>query len=819
MDTPTNENELIVSSPETELIVSLPLVPVKRTVLFPETLVPFTIGRPRSMAAVEAAMDTEEKALLMVTQRDSEKEEPGFDDLFLIGTKAVIKQMGKTSEGHLQVLAQGIERMVLLKLEQSEPHMVVRARRLPITIESDPELEALHRELLNLIGQLPELLTTQGVTELVSVLRAEKDPLLVAYRLVSLLNLNVDRLQGLLEQSDPKEVLRKVYGALAHELHILKLRHEIASQAQAEIGKSQREYFLRQQLKEIQQELGELETEALDGDVGELKTRIEEADLPEIVLKEATRELKRLIKLPPASPDHQVIRSYLELVLELPWNTVTEDHLDLAHVRSVLDEDHYGIQDVKERILEHLAVLKLNPAAKAPILCLVGPPGVGKTSLGQSIARALERKFERLSLGGLHDEAELRGHRRTYVGAMPGRLIQALRRAGAKNPILMLDEVDKVGQDFRGDPASALLEILDPEQNHTFRDNYLDLPFDLSKVMFITTANSLETISRPLMDRMEIIRLAGYSHQEKLEIANRYLWPRRVKDAGLQDKPLTLEAEVIPQIIKRYTREAGVRQLEQMLGKLTRKVALRLADTPPEEPDTALTIQQTELSDWLGIEKYMPEEARKTLPLGVATGLAWTEAGGDVLYVESTLLPGGSDLTITGQLGEVMQESAQAARSYLWSRAESFGLDIAIFKRNGMHIHVPEGAIPKDGPSAGVTMASAMASLLLRIPVRKDTAMTGEISLSGLVLPVGGIKEKLLAAHRMGLRRIMLPKANEKDLPDVPEAVRNELSLIFVETIEEALEAGLTQPIPTNSGNKTVQPAPSSSQANNPVMH
>jgi ATP-dependent Lon protease len=768
---------------------------------------------------VEAAMNTEEKSLLMVTQRDSEKEEPGFDDLFLIGTKAVLKQMGKTAEGHLQVLAQGIERMVLLKLEQAEPHMMVRARRLPITIESDSELEALHRELLNLVGQLPELLTTQGVTELVSVLRAEKDPLLVAYRLVSLLNLNVERLQGILEQSDPKEVLRKVYGALAHELHILKLRHEIASQAQAEIGKSQREYFLRQQLKEIQQELGELESEALDGDVGELKTRIEEADLPEIVLKEATRELKRLVKLPPASPDHQVIRSYLELVLELPWNTVTEDHLDLTHVRSVLDADHYGIQDVKERILEHLAVLKLNPAAKSPILCLVGPPGVGKTSLGQSIARALERKFERLSLGGLHDEAELRGHRRTYVGAMPGRLIQALRRAGAKNPILMLDEVDKVGQDFRGDPASALLEILDPEQNHTFRDNYLDLPFDLSKVMFITTANSLENISRPLMDRMEIIRLAGYSHQEKLEIANRYLWPRRLEEAGLQDKPLTLKEDVIPHIIKRYTREAGVRQLEQMLGKLTRKVALRLADTPQDEPAPTLTIQQAELSDWLGIEKYMPEEARKTLPVGVATGLAWTEAGGDVLYVESTLLPGGSDLTITGQLGEVMQESAQAARSYLWSRAESFGLDIATFKRNGMHIHVPEGAIPKDGPSAGVTMATAMASLLLRIPVRKDTAMTGEISLSGLVLPVGGIKEKLLAAHRMGLRRIMLPKANEKDLPDVPEAVRSELSLIFVETIEEALEAGLTQPIPTHGGNKAVGPTPSIPQAKNPVMH
>ena len=771
------------------------------------------------MAAVEAAMNTEEKALLMVTQRDSEKEEPDFDDLFLIGTKAVLKQMGKTAEGHLQVLAQGIERMVLLKLEQAEPHMIVRARRLPISIESDPELEALHRELLNLVGQLPELLTTQGVTELVSVLRAEKDPLLVAYRLVSLLNLNVDRLQGLLEQSDPKEVLRKVYGALAHELHILKLRHEIASQAQAEIGKSQREYFLRQQLKEIQQELGELESEALDGDVGELKTRIEEAALPEIVLKEATRELKRLVKLPPASPDHQVIRSYLELVLELPWNTVTEDHLELTHVRSILDKDHYGIQDVKERILEHLAVLKLNPAAKSPILCLVGPPGVGKTSLGQSIAWALERKFERLSLGGLHDEAELRGHRRTYVGAMPGRLIQALRRAGAKNPILMLDEVDKVGQDFRGDPASALLEILDPEQNHTFRDNYLDLPFDLSKVMFITTANSLENISRPLLDRMEIIRLAGYSHQEKLEIAKRYLWPRRLEEAGLQDKPLTLDEDVIPHIIKRYTREAGVRQLEQMLGKLTRKVALRMADTSQDDQDTPLPIQQAELTDWLGIEKFMPEEARKTLPLGVATGLAWTEAGGDVLYVESTLLPGGSDLTITGQLGEVMQESAHAARSYLWSRAESFGLDSATFKRNGIHVHVPEGAIPKDGPSAGVTMATAMASLLLRIPARKDTAMTGEISLSGLVLPVGGIKEKLLAAHRIGLRRIMLPKANEKDLQDVPEAVRNELSLIFVETIEEALEAALTQPILTNKESKSVRSTQPIPQTKNPVMH
>lgn len=775
-----------------ELIVTLPVVPVKRTVLFPETLVPFTIGRSRSVAAVEAAMNSEDKAILMVTQRDSEMEDPGFEDLFQIGTKAVIKQMGKTPEGHSQILAQGIERIVLLKLEQTDPHLMGRARKLPLPVETDPELEALHREVLDLIGQLPELLSTQGVAELVSVLRAEKNPLSVAYRLVSLLNLNVERLQGLLEQSDAKEVLRQVYGALAHELQILKLRHEIASQAQAEFGKSQREYFLRQQLKEIQQELGEMETQPEDGEIGELRTRIEDANLPEDVQKEAQRELKRLVKLPPAAPDHQVIRSYLELILELPWNTETEDHVDISHVRTVLDEDHYGIQDVKERILEHLAVLQLNPSAKAPILCLVGPPGVGKTSLGQSIARALNRKFERLSLGGLHDEAELRGHRRTYVGAMPGRLIQALRRAEAKNPVLMLDEVDKVGRDFRGDPSSALLEILDPEQNHTFRDNYLDLPFDLSKVMFITTANSLESISRPLLDRMEIIRLAGYSHQEKLEIANRYLWPRRLKEAGLQDAALSLDPDVIPHIIKRYTREAGVRQLEQTLGRLTRKIALQLTEKPHEDPQDPMTIRTDALPDLLGTEKFMPEEARKALPVGVATGLAWTETGGDVLYVESSLLPGGSDLTITGHIGDVMQESAQAARSYLWSRADSLGLDITLFKRNGIHIHVPEGAIPKDGPSAGVTMASALASLFLGIPVRKDTAMTGEISLSGLVLPVGGIKEKLLAAHRTGLRRIVLPKANAKDLQDIPSTVRTELSIILVETIEEVFEYVLT---------------------------
>ncbi len=773
---------------EIDIITNFPVVPVKRTVLFPETLVPFTIGRARSIAAVEAAMNSEDKAIVFSAQRDSEQEDPTFEDLYQIGTKAIIKQMVKTAEGHLNILVQGVERVVLLKMEKNDPYLTSRTRRLDLPTDSSQEIEALHRALLELVTQLTELMTNEGFAEVVNVLREEKKPLSVAYRLVPLLNMGVEQLQALLEESQLAEVLRKVYAALAHEIQILKLRHQIASQAQAEIGKSQREYFLRQQLKEIQQELGELESEADEGgDVAQLKKRIEETELPEAVKTEATREVKRLAKLPPTAPDHQVIRSYLELVLELPWTNSTEDSLELSHVRTVLDEDHYGIQDVKERILEHLAVLKLNPSAKAPIVCLVGPPGVGKTSLGQSVARALNRKFERISLGGLHDEAELRGHRRTYVGAMPGRIIQALRRAGSNNPVVMLDEVDKVGQDFRGDPASALLEILDPAQNHTFRDNYLDLPFDLSKILFITTSNTLDRISRPLLDRMEIIRLPGYSQQEKLEIAVRYLWPRQQKEAGLTPEHVMLNDEVIPYIINRYTREAGVRQLEQQLARLTRKVALQLAERPADDPQDLIHIQQPDITEMLGVERYMPEEGRKELPIGVATGLAWTEAGGDVLYVESALLPGGSDLTITGQIGDVMQESARAARSYLWSRAEEMGLAIPLFKRNGLHIHVPEGAIPKDGPSAGVTMASALASLFLRIPVRQDTAMTGEINLSGLVLPVGGIKEKILAAHRVGLRRLLLPKANEKDLKEVPDQVKDDMTVVFVETIEQVL--------------------------------
>jgi ATP-dependent Lon protease len=769
------------------LAIKLPVLPIKRTVLFPGIMMPLTVGRPRSIAAIEAAMKTEEKTILVVAQRDPLTEEPGLEELYTIGTKATLKQIGRSEERTIHAFVQGLERVALLKVEQTEPCLIVQARRLDNLADHDTEVQALHRAIQELVTDLPRLIQAPGIQEAATAFSNEDNPVALAYRVASLLNLTVQDEQKLLESSSTIELLRSLYGALSKEIQILQLRDKITNETQAKIGKTQREYILREQLKAIQQELGEGEGE--ENEITELKKRIQEADLPDHVRKEVEREVARLAKVPPTSPDHQVLRTYLELVLELPWKKASEDHLELSTVRQVLEEDHYGIKEVKERIVEHLAVLKLNPTAKAPILCLVGPPGVGKTSLGQSIARSMGRAFERFSLGGVHDEAELRGHRRTYVGALPGRIIQAMRRAGVNNPVLMLDEVDKMGRDFRGDPAAALLEVLDPAQNHTFRDHYLDLPFDLSKVFFITTANTLDTISQPLLDRMEIIRLQGYSEREKAEIARRYLWPRRLKEAGLNADQAPLSAEVLDLVISRYTREAGVRQLEQMLGRLTRKVALTFAELPDGRERTPVSIQPGVLPDWLGSERFMPEEARKILPAGVATGLAWTPTGGDVLYIETTLLPSGHELTITGQLGDVMQESARAARSYLWSHAEGMGLDISRFKRNGVHIHVPSGAIPKDGPSAGITMATALASSYIGEAVRSDTAMTGEISLSGLVLPVGGIKEKVLAAHRAGIKRVILPKSNEKDLKEVPQEVREDLTFILVERIEEVLPA------------------------------
>jgi ATP-dependent Lon protease len=772
---------------ETAILTNLPVLPVKRTVLFPGIMMPLTVGRDRSVAAVEAALKTEEKTVLVVAQRDAQVDSPGLNDLYTIGTKAVIKQTARAAEGHYNVLIQGLERCVLLKVEEMNGYLQARVRQLPAPTDGGTEVEALHRAILDIITELPKLIQTPGVHDAVVALGSEEDPVALAYRLASLLNLTLDGEQQLLEASTRGDLLRGLYAALSREVQILQLRDKIASEAREKLGKTQREYVLREQMKAIQQELGEADDE--ESELGTLRKKLQEADLPDHVRKETDRELARLAKIPTASPDHQVIRTYLELILELPWKKASEDRLDLGHVRDVLNEDHYGIKEVKERIVEHLAVLKLNPEAKAPILCLVGPPGVGKTSLGQSIARAMGRTFERFSLGGMHDEAELRGHRRTYVGALPGRIIQAMRRAGVNNPVVMLDEVDKLGRDFRGDPASALLEILDPAQNHTFRDHYLDLPFDLSKVFFITTANTLETLSQPLLDRMEIIRLNGYSEREKREIALRYLWPRRVKEAGLRSEDVVLPESVLDHIITRYTRESGVRQLEQMLGRLTRKIAVLRAEREDDIAASPITIEQQQLDEWLGHERFQPEEARKELPPGVATGLAWTPTGGDVLYVETSLLPGNHDLTLTGQLGEVMQESARAARSYLWSHAESMGLDISRFKRNGLHIHVPSGGIPKDGPSAGITMATALASAYVGKSVRSDTAMTGEISLTGLVLPVGGIKEKLLAAHRVGIKRIILPKSNEKDLRDIPDEVRQDLEVLLVERLDEVLRA------------------------------
>lgn len=777
-------------------LLTLPLVPIKRTVLFPGVMMPLTIGRERSMAAVNAAMKTEDKMIVVVAQRDPQTEAPGLGDLYTIGTKAIVKQLGQSSEGMIHALVQGLERVVLIREEQSAPYATARVRVLERPSENGTEVKALHRAIQELVKELPRLVQAPGIEEASLAFSNEENPVSLAYRVASLLNLTLAEEQKLLESASTVDLLQSLYAALSKEIQILQLRDKIASDAQAKIGKNQREYILREQLKAIQQELGEGEGE--ENEIAHLKKQIEEADLPEQIRKEVEREVTRLGKVPPSSPDYQVLRTYLELVLELPWTKASEEHLNLSTVRQVLEEDHYGIKEVKERIVEHLAVLKLNPTAKAPILCLVGPPGVGKTSLGQSIARAMGRRFERFSLGGVHDEAELRGHRRTYVGALPGRIIQAMRRAGVNNPVLMLDEVDKMGRDFRGDPAAALLEILDPAQNHTFRDHYLDLPFDLSKVFFITTANTLDTISQPLLDRMEIIRVQGYSEHEKAEIARRYLWPRRLKEAGLDAGLAILPDEVLNIVISRYTREAGVRQLEQMLGRLTRKVALAFADLPEGQERAPVTIHADVLPEWLGTERFMPEEARKTLPPGVATGLAWTPTGGDVLYIETTLLPGSHELTLTGQLGDVMQESARAARSYLWSHAESMGLDISRFKRNGLHIHVPSGAIPKDGPSAGITMATALASSYAGKVVRSDTAMTGEISLSGLVLPVGGIKEKVLAAHRAGIKRIILPKANEKDLKEIPVEVREDLTFIPVERIEEVLPAAFNHDAATH---------------------
>jgi len=776
--------------PDPDNIQTLPLLPLKNSVLFPNLFMPLAVGRPTSLAAAEAALSTEEKEIVVVAQRDPAKDVPATaDDLHSIGAKAVIKKMARPNENQMDLIVFGVERVVILKLDQTEPFLGARVRPLPLPEDRSPEVEALHRAVADLAGKVVALAQPNAPAELAQMLTQTENPLRLVYLLGSMMNLELAKEQALLEAQTRTEALQLMHGYLTSEYQVLQLRDQIASQAQNEMSKQQREYVLRQQLRAIQEELGEKDPQQAEIEL--LRERIGKLNLPEEVAKETGRELSRLERLPPGAPDYQVIRTYLDFVVELPWNVFTEDNLDIARARQILDEDHYDLKDVKERILEQLGVLRLNPEAKAPILCFFGPPGVGKTSLGQSIARALGRNFQRMSLGGLHDEAELRGHRRTYIGAMPGRIVQAIRRAGSRNPLLMLDEVDKLGRDFRGDPAAALLEILDPEQNKSFRDNYLDLPFDLSKVFFITTANTLDTVPRPLLDRMEMLRLPGYSEEEKIEIARRYLIPRQLQQAGLKAEEVTFGGETLHGIIARYTREAGLRQLERTIGRVARKIALRHAEGVLDN----VAVRPEDLAPLLGPEVFPDDERRKEQPPGVATGLAWTESGGEVLYIEATLLPGGQGLTITGQIGEVMQESARAAQSFIWSHAGDLGIDPAVFKNSGVHLHVPAGAVPKDGPSAGVTMAAALASLYTQKPVRTDTAMTGEITLTGLVLPIGGLKEKVLAARRAGIHRIVAPKGNQKDLLDFSETVRKETEFAFVDRMEQVLAAALPQPV------------------------
>ncbi len=760
----------------------LPVLPLKNTILFPGLLLPLSVGRESSLAAVEAALKTEEKEVILVAQRDPHVESPQQDDLYTIGTKAVIRKSSRQSEEMMEILVLGTERVVIVKIDSEEGYLNARFRELPLPEDAGSEVEALRGALLELASKSVALAQPQSAAELTRMLAGSDDPLRLAYLLASIFSLDVAKEQKLLEAETRVDALRLMHSFLAHELQVLELRQKIASTARDEMSKEQREYLLRQQLRAIQQELGEKDAEKAETEL--LRERFSKADLPEEAQKEVERELGKLERLPAQSPDYHVTRTWLEFVLDLPWHESTEDNLEIAHAREVLDNDHYGLKEIKERILEHLAVLKRNPQAKAPILCLVGPPGVGKTSLGQSIARALGRKFERMSLGGLHDEAELRGHRRTYIGAMAGRLMQAMRRAGAKNPVLMLDEVDKLGRDFRGDPAAAPLEVLDPEQNKTFRDNYLDMAFDLSKVLFVTTANTLDTIPQPLLDRMEILRLSGYSEEEKLQIAKTYLIPRQLKETGLTGDQIEFTEEGLKGVIRGYTREAGLRRLERAIGRVARKVTLQIGEGKVDK----IVINHEVLGDLLGPEIFSQEEMRKVLPPGVATGLAWTEAGGDVLYIETTLLPEGKGFTMTGQLGEVMQESARIAQSYIWSHAPALGIDPAVIKDNGVHVHVPAGAIPKDGPSAGVTMTTAMASLYTKLPAKSDTAMTGEVTLTGLVLPIGGVKEKVLAARRAGLKRVILPAANRKDLRDIPDHVRSEMEFKFVDRVEQVLE-------------------------------
>jgi len=798
--TPPSEGE--PSAEKSKYPEVLPILPLRGVVVYPTTAVPLTVGQSRSVRLVDDVTANETKLVGLVAARDPEMEQPGPNDLHAVGTIATVHRLLRAPDGTIRLLVQGLERFRLGEFVQEEPYLKAKIHLAPETIESGLEIDALARNARDQFGQIVGLIPSFPEELAQSILGIE-EPLQTVYTIANFQRIDMADAQKLLEIDSVSEKLRKLMGLLVREVEVLTIGQKIQNEARGEIEKVQRDYFLREQMKAIQKELGERDEQAAEAD--EFRKKIEAAKMPEEAEKMARRELERLERLPTAAAEYGVIRTYLDWLVTMPWSVQTQDNLDIKHAREVLNADHYGLEDVKDRILEFLAIRKLRIERREEfkvesqdkirreregvILCFVGPPGVGKTSLGQSIARAMERKFTRMSLGGMRDEAEIRGHRRTYIGAMPGRILQAMRRIESNNPVFMLDEIDKLVFDFHGDPASALLEVLDPEQNNEFRDNYLEVPIDLSQVMFITTANTLETVPGPLLDRMEIIPLSGYTDREKIAIARGYLIPRQLRENGLRAKEVTFSDESLQKIIREYTREAGVRNLERKIGAACRKVGTRIA----EGKRSSVKVTPKVVEELLDNPIYLGQEevSRRTSIPGVVPGLAWTSFGGDILYIESTKMPGNKGFQVSGSLGNVMQESARAAFSYVRSRAEELKLAADFFNNNDIHLHVPAGATPKDGPSAGVTMATSLVSLISGRKVLPQVGMTGEITLRGQVLPVGGIKEKILAAHRNGLRTIVLPKRNKQDLDDVPDEIKKSMKFVFAETVEDVLNASL----------------------------
>lgn len=766
---------------------SLPVLPLKETVVFPEAMAPLAIGEPRSVRLIDEVLNRSPRMLALVVSRDPQAEEPPPHLLHEMGTAAVVERMVRVPDGTVRILVQGLRRVRIGPYTQTEPFLEAQVEEVPDRGERTTEVEALARNLQGVFTRMIALVPHLPDELQVAVANVE-DPATLSFMIASSMRLSVEERQALLEEAGLEARLRQLTVLCTRELELLELGAKIQSDVQSDMEKNQREFFLRQQLKAIREELGEGEDD--EAEIDELRARLAEVDPPEHVREVAERELNRLARIPSASAEHSVIRTYLDWILDLPWSTVTEDDLDLERARRILDEDHHDIEKVKDRIIEQLAVARLKPDAAGPIICFVGPPGVGKTSLGQSIARALGRRFARISVGGVRDESEIRGHRRTYVGAMPGTIVRAIRDAGAMNPVLMVDEIDKMGADVRGDPSSAMLEVLDPAQNNTFRDHYLDLPLDLSRVLFLCTANVLEAIPGPLRDRMEIIHLAGYTAEEKVHIARRYLLPRQVERSGIPEGALEVTDEGLQAIIGEYTREAGVRQLERRLGAVARRVARRVA----EGDEVHEVVDGNRAREILGPERVHNEVKRRTSAPGVATGLAVTGAGGEILFVEALVMPGSGKVTVTGQLGDVMRESAQAAVSLVRARAADFGLDLAdgFFGDHDVHLHIPAGAVPKDGPSAGVTMVTALVSALSGRHVSEDVAMTGEITLAGQVLPIGGVKEKVLAAHRAGIGTVILPALNEDQLvADVSDELRGRINVVLAEGIDQVLSSAL----------------------------